>query len=265
VRADHRDCRPLPRGDEPVESLHAARMVEMAVGEQDLLDGEALGEARLPVEVSARLDLSLTFTDPDLRVAVRFREVEGRTGGAFGGSAVVTEEGIRGPLGFSLTPRGHVTLETLPEVDPDARQVIDPAALAREIFPRFPSHPVSPGERWVDTLTYETREEEGTLRAERVLTYTLRGDTTESGRTLLRIVSSGRTRYVFEGTRMGVETRQTLEGPVRGDLLWDPRARLPVRVRSEKELEGTMELPSLGAPSISLELQGITRAEWVGG
>ncbi|NIP59004.1 MAG: hypothetical protein GWM92_07015, partial [Gemmatimonadetes bacterium] len=120
---------------------------------------------------------------------------------------------------------------------PRAEQILNPVSLARELFPRFPSHPPSlPGSTWSDTLTYEAGGDDATLRAERHLTYTLREETAVGGRRVLRITSRGRARYTFQGIRMGMEARQTLEGPVEGEILWDPSRRIPVSVRTEKRL-----------------------------
>lgn len=224
------------------------------------------GSQRIPVEVEARLVLSLAPSGRDVRVTARFPSFSGTMASPLGGSTVVTEEQIQGPLIFSLTPRGDVVLQSLPDLDAPARQILSPASLAREIFPRFPPRPPSEaGETWTDTLTYQTRQGEATLAAERHLTYTFRGEATEAGRRVLRITSRGRTRYSFEGTRMGMETRQTLEGPVEGEYLWDPERRIPVSARTEKRLTGTMELPALGTPPVPLELTGTTRITLVEG
>lgn len=224
------------------------------------------GVQRVPVESEARLSLSLTPSGRDVRVTLRFLAFSGRTGGAMGGSTEVSEEEISGPLIFSLTPRGEVLLQSLPDLGPRAERILNPVSLARELFPRFPARPPSaPGATWTDTLTYEAGRDDATLRAERHLTYTLREETTVGGRRVLRITSRGRARYTFQGTRMGMDARQTLEGPVEGDVLWDPSRRVPVSVRTEKRLTGTMELPALGTPPVPLELRGITRVRLVGG
>lgn len=221
---------------------------------------------RIPVEVEARLAMSLTPSGRDVRVTVRFPSFAGRMDGPMGGSTTVTEEEIRGSLIFSLTPRGDVVLQALPELSDRAEQIVSPVSMARELFPRFPAgSPPQIGETWTDTLTYETRQGEATLGAERRLTYTYRGEVREGGRRLLRITTRGRSSYAFRGTRMGMETRQILEGPVEGELLWDPARRLPVSVRTEKRLSGTMELPALGTPPVPLELTGTTRLILIGG
>jgi hypothetical protein len=58
VRPDDRHRCPLPFGDQPVQGLHPARMIEMAVGQEDLLDGQVLrlehfDDAR---RIAARID-----------------------------------------------------------------------------------------------------------------------------------------------------------------------------------------------------------------
>ncbi|HSR42793.1 MAG TPA: hypothetical protein VLL48_11490 [Longimicrobiales bacterium] len=229
------------------------------------MDLGGAGLQRVPVESAARLALSLTPTGQDVRVRMRFVEFSGRIGGAMGGSTEASQDEITGPLVFSLTPRGEVVLQSLPDLGPRAEQLLNPASLARELFPRFPARPPSaPGATWSDTLTYRAGRDDDALRAERHLTYTLGEEISLAGRRVLRIAGRGRARYTFEGTRMGMEARQTLEGPVESEILWDPVRRIPVSVRTEKRLTGTMELPALGTPPVPLELRGTTRVRLVG-
>lgn len=223
------------------------------------VDGGAGGAFGLSVRASGLLDMEMTPGAGDsTRVEVRFRKFGGSMSTPMAGTITATEEEISGSLVFTLDRRGSTRIEERPELGGRAAQFLDPGSLARELFPRFPASRPDPGESWSDSLTYTAGDPKARTRAVVTRRYTLAGDTVVDGRRLLRIGYDGTARYDVKGTRMGMEMRQELEGPLRGELLWDPESRVMVRNRSEKELAGTMEIPAVGVPGMGLRLRGTT-------
>lgn len=170
-----------------------------------------------------------------------------------GQGAVTADQGdIAGRFTVNLGPAGMVAVTDTPALTAGLRDVTGVESLLQPLFVRLPDLPVEAGASWTDTVT--SVEHTGGLRSEtwQMITSTLMGDTTVAGRTLLRIRTEATNQIEVTGTSGGVEILQRVSGDTRGEVLWDPEAGVLYSRREEGELDGTIDLPGLGASDLSV-------------
>ncbi len=195
----------------------------------------------------------------DAELAVRFSETSGGVGVTLevrslaatlrqpmGAPLQVDEGAVQGPLAFTLDRLGRATVSQQPEVRPEASQMISPLGLAHTFFPTLPGRAVMPGERWVDTVSFEGPG--GDVAEESVFTYTVLGDTVVDRRALLRIGLQGHTESRSTLDVGGMAVRQTSELDVTGHVLWDYQAGLMMESSQVGTGSGTVSIPIAPAP-----------------
>lgn len=219
-------------------------------------DAGAMGTFRMRSTGTSTMDVSFARGEEGVQVTATFRELNARLSQPMGGAQTATAADVGGDIVFNLDARGHATTVSMPEVKAGTRQLLDPEAVAYEFFPLLPGGPVSPGESWTDTLSYEVQSNQGDSETRTVMTYTLEGDTVVDGRTLLHISVTGTTDVTMSWVQEGMEVLPTLSGDIEGTVLWDPDQSLYVSGVFETDMNGTFEVPEVGMPPMPLTRTG---------
>ncbi len=201
-----------------------------------------------------------------VRVAMAVRKFSGTLLEPMQGPTSVDETSIAGPLVFTLDRRGAAALVSSPKVSSPADRLFRPLSYANFFFPHLPGGPVSAGTSWTDTIRFEGPAAGGTARETRVITKTGARDTAVSGRRLLRIEERGRSTQSATGTAATMEAdfSQSLEGPVRGWVLWDPERRLMVERYVQSDGRGTMNV-SIAPGPLDIHMRQVSHMKLSGG
>jgi hypothetical protein len=154
------------------------------------------------------------------------------------------ESSVTGELVFTLDRRGGVTLVSMPEMDAAARQLVPPEQVAHAFFPALPGTAVVAGDRWTDTIAFES-EEGGAQRT--ILDYTVVGDTLVNGAPLLHIAFGGTSEMTQALSMQGTEIEQTTNLELAGHVLWDLQRGIMVERVSSASGRGTVRTPLLPA------------------
>jgi hypothetical protein len=160
-----------------------------------------------------------------------------------GGGMRFDESSIRGELVFTLDGRGNATVRQQPEVDAEVSQLFSGLDIAHTFFPALPGRPISPGDVWVDTVSYEGAEGAGSRKADAVVEYEAVGDTLVGGKSLLLIEMSGTMTLSADVTMAGMTITQDSELEVGGHVLWDVASRRMVEAVRTASGEGTVDAP----------------------
>lgn len=190
---------------------------------------------------------------------------EQTSSGAEGVSA--TEEDLEGEVVFTMDQTGRGTVISLPEVAGPAEMLVTPIAMVHDFFPRLPADPVSPGESWTDTLSYEIEMSVGSAVMSSVTTFTLQGDTTVAGSRLLKVTFTGNGERNGRVNQGGAEVSQYFSGPTEGMFLWDPARALMVSYETIFEMDGVTEILNapMEVPPMSVSAEGRSVIKLKGG
>ena len=158
------------------------------------------------------------------------------------------ESAVKGPLLFTLDPRGHATVERLPEIRPAVAQFVSGAGIAQGFFPRLPGRAVAAGQNWTDTVSYTTEESGAKTTVQSITTYTVAGDSTDGKATYLLVRTAGTTEQTSGGTLAGTDFDQKVQGTTTGHFLWDRAAGVLHELEYRGSLSGTMSVAIAPAP-----------------
>lgn len=224
----------------------------------------AAGGQAFVVDVGRAAAWSLALEDAGegVRVTARLDEFDARVENPLAGARDADESDVRGPVVFTLDPRGRAALESAPAVERGARELFSSAPVVHHLLPRLPGRSVAPGDTWADTIRYVIDEPVGELRAEVALTYTVVGDSTLSGLPHVVVRFAGSDRRTAGGETGGMAFTQEVEGPVRGFFLWDTRRGVLRSSEQRSDLSGTMAVPIASTP-LAVRVRATARAELV--
>jgi len=241
-------------------------VVYVSESSQDVnIDVPGMGPMNVQGSSQSTMALSFAPADAGVQITVTFETLTASLSNPMGGPMTASESDIVGDLVFTLDERGRGTLVTAPEVKGDAEQLVTPAAIAYEFFPRLPGTAVNAGDVWTDTIQYEVEAAGGTTTTQSVLTYTLVGDTVVAGAALLHVTFEGETDVVSEVLNEGMEMIQTASGAVTGMFLWDMARGLMVFTESNADLDGSVEIPAAGMAAMPLTVSGTGTVQLQGG
>ncbi|HSH45929.1 MAG TPA: hypothetical protein VK966_08740 [Longimicrobiales bacterium] len=166
------------------------------------------------------------------------------------GAVTADENDLEGSFGITVSRRGRVEVTDTAVLSPRLRAVTGTSSLVQPLFARVPGGIVPEGGTWTDTV--RVVEETEDLRSEtwRVVTSALAGDTLIDARRLVRIRTSTINQIEVRGRTGGVEILQRVSGETEGVTLWDVEAGLLHSRREAGELEGSIDLPGLGAQDL---------------
>lgn len=163
----------------------------------------------------------------------------------------VGQDDLEGEFRIVLGARGDVEVTSLPAPANVLAPVTTFQSMANEMFPRFPDGPVEVGDSWADTTDASLDEDDmadagvagiGNIGAggTSITTYTLAGDTTVAGRTLLVITLLIDGNVAVAGEVEGQDMTQDMANVTEGSFLWDPERRLLTAVDLTRTVDGTM-------------------------
>ncbi|MEM7417807.1 MAG: hypothetical protein AAF389_20120 [Gemmatimonadota bacterium] len=207
--------------------------------------------------MSLGVTMSNTAAGADVRMSVL--DLDASISNPMGAPMSFDETTVDGDVVFSLDRRGDATVESLPTVSLEASQMVSATALANGFFPGLPGGAPSPGESWVDTLTYESVDASGLRSAEEsITTYTIVGPDTFEGRAVLRIELSGTSSLSNEFDMQGMSLSQESDVEVEGHLLWDHQRGVMVERVQNSSGSGRVSGAPVPLP-IEIESRQVTR------
>ena len=219
------------------------------------------GGQMLDVNVVSDAVMGMNFEpiEGGLRVTATWTKLDAYVSNPMGAPERVSLDDVDGPLVFDLNGRGVANVVSAPSLEGSAAQMVSPAAVANDFFPRLPGSAPTAGMTWTDTIAYEADEGVGSTVSRSILTYTVAGDTAVAGRTLLRVDLVGETSQTSEGVTSGMAFVQSASGEVSGYFLWDLAAGLMHSQVTETDLVGTMDVAAAPFP-LDIAIRGIS---WV--
>lgn len=208
-----------------------------------------VGGQSMQVQIANAATLGATFRGrgDGVEVTLAVREFRGQMANPMA-SASADARGISGPLVFTLDRRGIATVVSMPALSGSAAELFTPLELAHGFFPRLPGRAVAVGGSWTDTIQYSGAQGPGSVSATVVMTYTVAGDTTVDGRSLVKVLAEGTSRTGASGVTTGMDFEQNVVGSVRGWFLWDQNRRLLVESFTESDGTGAMNVSAAPFP-----------------
>jgi hypothetical protein len=206
------------------------------------------------------LEMTFTMTGDALQVSATYSELDAQVTNPMQGTQRASAGDVKGPIVFTLTPKGEATLVTAPELAGAAPQLLDVGTLAGTFFPRLPARAVQTGDTWTDTVHVESDRDDGHIVSHSVIDYTVEGDTTVSGRPLLRVGFVSQDERSAEMTQQGMDMSQDVAGTMRGHFLWD-RGRGILHSQTQSGVfTGTMEVSAAPFPlGLAIEARSVIR------
>ena len=147
---------------------------------------------------------------------------------------------LDGTIEFVANGGGVVEIRSFPRLSGLAAREVSLAGLAHNLFPRLPNDTSSPGDTWVDTVTWHTDQTEVEHHFVAAYSYALVGDSVVDGRELLHIAVAGQLDLYTVSGGWGNHTIRRVKGPLTGFILWDPERRLVAYRQQETDLVGTV-------------------------
>lgn len=224
------------------------------------IQGGAIGDIRATTRGAGTVNATYTQKGTDVEVRLQVTDFAGSfTNSAMGGTTNATEADVPGEAVLTLTPRGEVTINSLPTATRAAQQIGMSSAFFRRFAIRLPGGRVQRGSSWTDTL--RTSEDASGVKStvHDVVTSTWARDTTVAGRTLNVITHSTQRQLDVAGSSEGVEIRQKLSGTSTGHSLWDPQRNVVVERFETTSLSGTFDLPAMGLTGLPVTANGAGR------
>ena len=215
-----------------------------------------MGAMTLNMDSRMTLDLAFERAQDGVQVSAQVADMDASLTNPMTGRSSVDESDVDGPLVFVVQPDGSVAVAATPTVSGAGEELRPFQSLPYELFPRLPGRVISPGGSWVDTVTWNSGPDEGPLASSTVYTYTLAGDTTVAGSVLLKIDVAGETSLEGSMETGGLHIEQSLSGTTSGFYLWDAEAGLLHSAELNRELEGSLRVPSMNIPAMPIRARG---------
>jgi hypothetical protein len=248
------------------ELPEAPTLTYVSEGSQDVsVDAGAMGN--MEITGSSETTMALTFEPAaeGMQITVEFQKLSASLNNPMTGPMTASESDIEGNLVFTMDNLGNTTLVSAPTVRGVAEQLVRPAGMVHEFFPKLPGTEVNPGDTWSDTTAYELPAEGGTIEMESISRYTAVGDTVVDGVTLMRIDAEGELDSVATVQQQGMDVIQTSMGEIRGFYLFDVARGIMVFAESSIDMEGTTEVPAAGIPPMPMAITGTGTVTLQGG
>lgn len=169
------------------------------------------------------------------------------------GTTELDESAVTGEMEFSVGPTGKVNVTQPFTIEAaEAAQLFGSSQVVNDLFPGLPQRVVRPGDTWVDTVRVDDTSEAGESSGETIWNYTLKGDTTVAGTTLLHITGEGTSEVSGSGTTSGFSVSQVMAGTLKGTFLWDPAVSLLHTGNTVIDLTGVMSVDAAGGQELSM-------------
>lgn len=237
--------------------------VTYAAGDTLVIEINALGQSlSLRVNSTAQYAVAFARAGDGLRVRLSVRDLAADVTLPMAAPLSVDESVVQGDLVLGLDRTGRVTILEAPDVAEIASPFFAGPTIAHSFFPGLPGRAVSPGDTWVDSVSYAEQGDTGDSSQSTVTTYTAVGDTLVAGRALLRISFEGRQEMRQAMTLQGLEVTQATTLTVQGRALWDLQSGLMVERESHSMGTGTVRLAVMPNPlPTSVQIHSHVRLE----
>ncbi len=244
---------PAPDGALTVR-MPAAPSARFVKADTSVVTVDAPGIGTFDLDVKAEATVSVAFTEAPngLKATATYQALSGSMTNPMGAPLNVDESAVTGQLVFTVDGRGRTTVTESLGVDLEAVQLVSPSGFAYELFPRLPDRTVSVGDSWIDTITVNEDAEGITSETIAIVTYTVAGDTTVGGRSLMKLNTDSDIEASVSGTMQGMSMSQNMSGSGSGWVLWDAAMSLVHSSFSVGDLAGLMSIDAPGAPDMSL-------------
>jgi hypothetical protein len=248
------------------EMPETSTLTYVSEGAQDVfVDAGAMGN--MEITGSSEMTIGMTFEPAaeGMQVTVEFQKLSASLSNPMAGTQTASESDIEGNLVFTMDELGNGTLVSAPTVKGAAEQLVRPAGMVYEFFPKLPGTEVNPGDTWTDTTAYELPSDAGTIELESVTHYTIVGDTVVEGVTLMKIDFESETESVAAVQQQGMDVIQTSTGDVTGFYLFDAARGVMVFAETSLDMEGSTEVPAAGIPPMPMTITGTGTVRLQGG
>lgn len=215
-----------------------------------------MGAMTLNMDSRMTLDLAFARAQEGVQISAQVTDFDASMNNPMTGRISADENDVEGPLVFVLKPNGDVSVDATPSMSGVGEQLRPFQALPYDMFPRLPGRVVPQGQSWVDTVAWNGGPDGGAFASSTVYTYTLAGDTTVAGVSLLKISVAGDTSLEGSMETGGFAIEQSLSGTTAGFYLWDPVASLVHSAELNRDLEGSLRVPSMNLPAMPIRAQG---------
>ncbi len=235
-------------------------------GAQDVtVDAGAMGT--MEITGSSEMTVAMTFEPAaeGMQVTVEFQKLSASLSNPMAGTQSASESDIDGDLVFTMDELGNGTLVSAPTVRGAAEQLVRPAGMVYEFFPKLPGTQVNPGYTWTDTTSYDLPSDDGTIELESITSYTIVGDTLVDGVTLMKIDFESETESLAQVQQQGMDVIQSSTGDVTGFYLFDTARGIMVFAQTSLDMEGSTEVPAAGIPPMPMTITGTGTVQLQGG
>jgi hypothetical protein len=236
----------------PALAYRLPDQVEMvyAAGDSLAIEINALGQTlELTMSSTATYDVAFARGAADgVRVTLSVRNLQAQVSLPMAGPLTVDEEIVQGDLVLAVGRRGDVTILESPDVEEAASAFFAGPTIAHSFFPALPGRPVRPGDTWVDTVSYAEDGDTGESSQRSILRYTVLGDTTVDGRSLLEIGFEGTQEMRQTMSLQGADVEQETNLTVEGTVLWDLQRASMFERRSVSRGTGTVRVAAMPTP-----------------
>jgi hypothetical protein len=222
------------------------------------IQGGAIGDIHVASAVTAVTSVTYAAKGTDLEATMRVTDFAGSvSNSAMGGAGpAATEADIDGAATVSVTPRGAVTVTSMPKLTPIIQTLGMSQSFFRRFYVRLPARSVRPGTVWVDTISASDDNAGTKAVLNDVVTSTFVRDTVVNGRTVALIYTSSDRTLDISGTSQGVQIAQKLTGKGSGRVLWDAERKLLVDRVETAQLNGTFDLTQMGVTGLPVSARG---------
>ena len=227
------------------------------------------GEMDMAMASSSTIELTFTADSGGVRATGTVSDYSATMSSTMMGNTEMGGDGLTGDLEFVIGPLGNVEMISTPEITGAALPVpISFQFNAVELFPRFPGHPLEPGDTWADTTAASADlgalgapgALAGSSESTTVYTYTLVGDTLVAGRTLQKITVSGVGTAQTSGEEAGEEISNDMINTLEGFVLWDADRGLVAVADLVRTVDGSMSMQGM---AMAMTLAGPVRLRLV--
>ena len=190
-----------------------------------------------------------------VQVTLTYEDFGARLTQPMGAPMTADESGIKGPLVYSVDRTGNVTVGSVPDVTGNASTLFAPLSTMQAFLPGLPGMGVGVGDMWTDTVSYSGDEGPGTISAITISEYSVVGDVTVDGRSMLRIDITGSSVSETEASVEGMDVFQSMSAMMEGHMLWDMQAGVMHERVLTFEGDGTTEV-SAAPMAMSMQMNG---------
>lgn len=208
------------------------------------------------------MDMEFSPAGGGMQVSTTWRELEASQRSQMTPPVTLSVDDLDEPLVFTLAPTGGGELVSAPDLPAGTEQLLSMEGMARAFFPGLPGTPPEVGMTWSDTVLVERTGAGMNVSNRSVLDYTVRGDTTVAGRTLLKVDMNGRQEVSASGTQQGMNMEQDLSGGLSGFFLWDLADGMMHYQYTETDLAGVIDVDAAPIP-FDVSLNGVSHVRRV--